>query len=328
MNEAEYLSRLRSSLKGMAPDEQAGILEEIAAHLSESESDPALGQDPTGGAQRLTREMGDPADLGRRMNRVHHPGRWIDYLLLVMPQILLSPLLTLAAYLLFPASQEPGMPIRPEGFAWMYTTGLLFNAAWIVLGAWRYRRYGLPEALVFWLSAGWLAVFSNLFRNRLALSEPAALTPGKILGIAALLIALVGLTVWLVRLLRHLRDPLLLVLALIPFTVASANLITNQALVSNAITNGYDFPAWRLFGRFGPTQVAQVIWPGLFLLFRQRQVRWLGLLADAAPLALMNLVAARHYPLLSLLWTLPVLTVVAGWMLDQSQRLRNNRVLN
>jgi hypothetical protein len=95
-------------------------------------------------------------------------------------------------------------------------------------------------------------------------------------------------------------------------------------VAAGGFPNGYPLPNWRLFSYFGSGQVSTLVWPALFYLWRERPVRWLGLLAGTAPFAAMNLVASTRYPALAGLWSLPVLLVLALWALES--RRKNTRV--
>ncbi len=311
MKADEYLARLQAQLKGLPPEKQKELIEEIGSHLAEGLSDPRLDTDPVERAQRLEIEMGAPEDMGRRMQNIHRRNRWIDYLLVVLPAIILSPLITFVLFRLFPMAGS-GLAINSSTY-WSMRVLFLVHIILVVIGIQRYRRFGSPGLGVYWLVETWWGVFALCMREQ-------RWRFGSFSNVGAIetifwLAVLAGLGIGLIRMLVRGRDPLMWVLGLLPFTMAVGNLVIGQMLLSGGFPNGYNLPNW-VFGYFGPTQIALVVWPALFFLFRQRPLRWLGLLVDAAPLALMNLVAAFQYPKWVVLWSLPVVLVLGGWMFD------------
>jgi hypothetical protein len=315
MNADEYLTCLQAQLKGLSSEKQKELIEEIAAHLAEGQADPQLGADPAERAERLKSEMGAPEDLGRRMKNIHRHTRWMDYFLVVLPALLIPSLVNIAlTYFLSP--DKTGQSVESLLSFWSFRISALTYFALLLVGIRRYRRLGEAGLAVYWLvEIFWGVVSLCLREQRIRLDAGVNLTSSGVIETIFWLAVLVGLGVGFVWIMVRERDLLLLTLGLLPLTVAVGNLVTGQMLLSGSLANGYELPGWRV-GYLGPTQIAFIIWPALFFLFKSRAVRWLGLLTNAVPLALMNLVASIQYPTLILLWSLPMALVAAGWLID------------
>jgi hypothetical protein len=326
MNADEFIVRYQARLKGLSPDKQAELIEEIGAHLEEGQFDVRLGADPTERTQRLMQEMGTPEDMGRRMQNIHHHNRWIDYCLVVVPLLIFSPLISMVLIWL---SSGLGAERVMGSLSYYWSIRILFliHFALIMIGYQRYRRFGDPGLVVYWLAETLWGVVAICMREQrwLLLDGYNRIPSGKIETFFWVAV-LAGLGIGLFRIIARSKDPLIAVLGFLPFSIALGNLVTGQMMTSGSFPNGYHMPYWVL-GYFGPTQISLVVWPALFFLFRQRQVRWLGLLANAAPLALMNLVASVQYPGLVFIWSLPLLLVLAGWVMDVYNRPNRKAVV-
>jgi hypothetical protein len=313
MNGEEYLKRLKAGLKDLSANEQADLLEEIAAHIETGDKDPRLGSDAAARARILAREMGSPEDLGRGLHRVHRPKRWIDYLLVVGPGLAMPLVVSLVMLLLFP---QPGLPdwAAPTNYFGIRLT-LVFH---VILVGVALRRGG-AGLLAYWLPSALLTAFALLYREkRLELwGGSANASAVGVLESLFWLAVFAGLMAWLVRFLyQQRRDPQIGALTLLLILTAASNLATGLVVVSGGFEQGYHLPEWTLFGHFGPYQVSQVLWPALFYLRRERAVRWLGLLIYALPFSLMNLAASTSYPALVGVWVLPVAWVAGFWLVE------------
>jgi hypothetical protein len=95
---------------------------------------------------------------------------------------------------------------------------------------------------------------------------------------------------------------------------------------SGYFSDGYQLPSWNIIiiGGFplGLYQISVILWPLLFYVPLHRQIRWLGLLLNAAPLAVLNFVASTRYPQLAVVWAIPIALVLIGWLIDLSSRIR------
>ncbi|MBN1538375.1 MAG: hypothetical protein JW908_16680 [Anaerolineales bacterium] len=327
MNTHEYLSQMESALKGLSDDEKASLLEEISSHLSEGQTDPQLGEDETPPLDRLAIEMGNPIELGRRLKQIHHPNRWLEYLMIVIPNIFVLPLIYWIITLLFPSNLSLLSPQKQFLYA-SIRVSIVVQIGLVILGVLIYKRQGSITGLIYWLSSIWLSIFSMCYREeRWSISGTYNQSPGGLAESIFLNLFLIGLLIWLSRILWKIRDPLWFTFVALPFLTSLGNLVTAQVLLSGVFPNGYTLPDWRL-GWFGLPQITVVIWPAIFIFPKQRIFRWLALLVNAFPFALMNIIASSHHPYLITLWVFPVLLVVINWISDSlSLKVKSKSVL-
>lgn len=319
MNAEEYMTRFQAQLKGISPNKQMELVEEIAMHLSEGQSDPHLGKDALVREQRLEMEMGAPEDLGRRMQNIHRQNRWMDYLLVILPALVLSPLIYLVLLWLSPAAGTAQLDIP----TFLYSSirfQFLLHLVLIGIAIRRYQRFGSPGLAVFWLAETWWSVMALFLREqRWRIDSVANLTGVGMIETLFWLAVLFGLGFAFVRMVIGARDVLIVALGLLPLTVAIGNLITVQMMTSGSFPYGYDQLNW-IPGFFGPTQMVLLVWPALFFLFRARPVRWLGLLVHAVPIS-------YRYTGLIVLWSLPMVMVLACWMVDWWNKKQSKKAL-
>jgi hypothetical protein len=325
MNAEEYLDHLNAELKGFHPEEKAELIEEVAVHIEDGLADPRLGNDLPERGQKLESEMGSPHDLGRGLKEIYRPNRWVDFLLVFVPyEILKYPILIILTLILGGLARTNSSPFsEPHIMANSRIFFLLYGL--LVLIALRRRSL---DVLFFWLPQTILIVFTLIFREKRWLPEsPFNTNMVSMFESLFWLILLAGMISWLAYLLwvnRH--DVLLIVLALLPFLITFGNMTQSQYISRGYFSGGYQLPDWNLafIGGFplGPYQISMLIWPMLFYVSRHRQMRWLGLLLYATPLALMNIVASMRYPQLAAIWIIPITLVVIGWLIDQSKLTR------
>lgn len=306
MNAEEYLNQLRLQLKEFSPQEQAELIEEIASHIETGENDPRLGSDAADRSERLQAELGSPNDLGRGLRGVHRPSRWVDYLLVAIPSLLVIPLLPMLVIAVANLAKiDLGSGIE-SSFGWVYfRANLAFYGVLMILCLWK-RSMG---TLLYWLPTTILSVVALLLREGRLPWNPTGVEPGAPLETAFWLVALLALSIWLVKLLRqHRNEPMLVVLAVLPLLIAVANLvsgITERRLQGEQL----EYINFTL-GWFGLHQIAAFLWPALFYLPRQRAVRWLGLLTFALPYLIYYTWPFRTHPLVLSLYILPVVLII------------------
>ncbi len=318
MNLEEYVARLKSELKGFPEEEKSALIEEIASHIEAGERNSQLGETPNERQKKLDHEMGSPEDLGRRLKEVHHPNRWIDYSLVLIPAQILPIIIAFVLTLLF-GLQE--LPIKSTS---LYAYKLLSLRAIIIIGILMVtiglRRFSIP-LLLFWLPQTIIMIFTLVYREKrwMLQSEPFNTTLIGVIESLFWLALMIAMIVWLARLLwRNRHDPLYVVLASLPFLITVGNM-TVAPLFTGEAPGGYSLPSWHVNIAgfpFGLYQASEIIWPALFFVAQQRPLRWLGLIVYAVPLATMNLVASSNYPMLLVMWSLPILLVLVGWGLD------------
>jgi len=320
MKYKSYLDRLEKELKGFAPSEKEVLIEEIANHIEMGLDDEQINQDSITGIQKLEAEMGSPSDLGCGLKEVYRPNRWVDFLLVFIPSNILRYFLYLILVLVLgenltilnnPLSSTPYMMISIR-------VSLLLS---ILLSLVSLHRRSI-QVLFFWLPQAILTTFTLVFRvNRWLTQFHPSDNLTNIVESIFWIALLAVMVVWFLHLLwinRH--NILLTVFAIIPFLTTIGNLFVTQYIFTGYFPGGYQLPNWHIssFSGFplGLYQVSLILWVVLFYISQQRLVRWLGLLLYATPLSLMNFIASTQYPFLAVIWTLPVVIVIVGWIID------------
>lgn len=310
MNPRDYLNRLQNELHGMPADEKEDLLDEISFHLAEMQSDPVTDQT---GRRDLEKEMGDPSDLGRRLKNVHRPGHWLEYLLIVIPVILIQLIGAMMMVLMGPYNSGPSS--SDQSMQLSIRISILIQVCLVLAGYRLYRRQGLPAVFLYWLSCVWLTVFSLCLREKrwdswVVADQP--LASGETVFWTLLLAAgLVGLSVLLWRI----KDPLWFTFVSLPFLTALGNLSLSEVIISGVFPGGYS--TWQIqVGWFSFSRIVSLIWPLFFLFPRSRIWRWAGLLVYVLPFSLTNIPACGQYPFLIVVCLLPALLVLVFGSLE------------
>ena len=315
MNVEDYLDRLQKELKGLPEEEQREMIEEVSSHIDEGLSDPDLGEAKER-AQQLALRMGSPQEMGRRLNNVHRPRRWLEYLMIVIPQIFILPFVT---WLLI-AIPNAGPTMNPKADDFFMYFGIrgaiLVRVVMVVMGIILYKRRGRLTALLFWLCSLCLDIFSLCIREKRWLSDVFNRNFGSVIETIFWSAAIIGLLIYILYLLFKEKEPLFFTLAAIPFLITAGNLISTVLLYTGGLAQGYALPDWRLLGHLRLYTLSMLIWPALFLFPKQRIFHWFALLVYTVPMAAPNLVASSPYLLLILLWTTPILLVSLSWIFD------------
>ncbi|MHC1730409.1 MAG: hypothetical protein AB9888_00025 [Bacteroidales bacterium] len=321
VNAQDYLTRLKSELKGLPPEEEALLIEEISSHFSEGQEDPRLGSNEGQRAQHLAREMGSPEDLARQLKNVHRPYKWLEYAIIVLPELILFPIASGIVSLAIPSTLS-----APTAADLAQVIGIRFfiilRICLMLTGLKLYRNQGLKTGLFYWAASLWLSVLALCLReNRWIYFSEINRTPGGQAESIFWSLVWLGLLFILSSLLWKTKDPLWFTLVSIPVLTAFGNLATGLVQRSGGFPDGYILPHI-LFGWVGVFQLTLVIWPMVFIFPKQRMYHWSALLINAAPFALVNLIASARYPHLILLWSTPILLVSAAWVFDtfSSQR--------
>jgi uncharacterized membrane protein len=87
----EYMRSLQKQLRRFPPAERAALIEEITSHIESAETDPALADSPEQRRRKLMAELGSPKELGKGFRAIYRPDRWIDFLLIAVPLLILIP---------------------------------------------------------------------------------------------------------------------------------------------------------------------------------------------------------------------------------------------
>lgn len=309
MKDEDYLEQLRSKLSGFSDVEKSEILEEIANHIHEAQIDPKFGE---GNQEKLSAEMGSPDDLGKRLSSIHHPKRWLEYILIVIPALFLSQILSALIALTFPYNSAPTAD-TPGVYLGIRLT-IIAQLVFAILGFKLYKQQRLITGHLFWLGSVWLTIFSMCFREKRWF--PSSHFNQSITGIAGSIfwsLVLFGILAWLTKVLWTLKDPQYFVLVAIPFFSTLGNLSISQKILEGGFANGYHLPTWQI-AWFGLDQMAYALWSAMYIFSKNRSVRWLGLMVYATPFALMNLTASVNYPYLMAIWSIPIFLVVFSWL--------------
>src|SRR5512133_2349044 len=231
MNSDQYLKSLQAQLKGFSAEDRAQVIEEIAAHIEAGENDPELGQDAAGRARRLEKELGSPDELGQRLQQVHRPGRWLDFLMVTLPSILVFPLLPLLALLIIGQTGQTLIQSGQTGsLIWVsMRLGIIIETGLVLINRWR----GSAGVMLHWLASALLSIIGVLLSNIRWpwMSADQAITgsmgvPETVFWLTALALLLI----WLVRMMLAQRsEPLLITLAVLPFLFGSANYVAGLA---------------------------------------------------------------------------------------------------
>jgi len=329
MDTDEYINHLQVELKGFSAKEKAELIEEITGHIEEGQNDPHLGSNAQERNKKLDVEMGSPSELGRKLKEIHRPNRWVDFFLVFIPsEVLKYPILIILS-MAFGGMSRINSSWASEPYI-MASIRVSFLLA-ILLVVIAKQRQSLT-LLLFWLPQSIISVFTLLFREKRWLPQSPFNTQliGTIesifwLTLMALLVSWLAYLIWT----NH-RNPLLVVLALIPILITFGNTTLGSYISTGQFPGGYQLPNLNIlvvYGfPFGLYQISVVIWPLLFYVFRNQQVRWLGLLLYAVPLSMMNLVASINYPILTAIWVIPSLIVIIVWLVDIKRHINQPNV--
>ena len=268
--------------------------------------------------------MGSPDDLGKRLSSIYHPKRWLEYILIVIPALFLSQILSALIALTFPYNSAPTADTLGVYLGIRLT--IIAQLVFAILGFKLYKQQRLITGHLFWLGSMWLTIFSMCFREKRWF--PSSQFNQSIIGIAGSIfwsLVLVGILAWLTKVLWTLKDPQYFVLVAIPFFTTLGNLSIFQKILEGGFANGYHLPTWQV-ARFGLHQLACALWAAMFIFSKNRSVHWLGLLVYAAPLPLMNLVSSSQYPYLMAIWSIPILIVAFSWLYETIAKPSETRI--
>jgi hypothetical protein len=319
MNPEEYIQRFSEELRGLPPDEKSDLVEEIVSHFSEGETDPKLGVARPERQERLSGEMGNPNELGRQLKRVHRSRAWMEYLLIVLPEFLISFVIGLVMLLLYPgnSSYTPAMNYFSARLViWIY----VFLAA---IGYWIYKRHGQPTAFLYLLSTVCLRIIRLYIMNQIS-NEAVEFRniPYSTLDAIFWSLVLIGAVIVIVKTLRQVRDPLWTTLMAIAVTTLIEGVVTSQVVISGNYTGIYPYPD-SMFGWLILPRIGLILWPAIFLYAKKRTYRWVALLISEITGVIVNMMVAWQYPLLVIVRMLPVVVILAFWIYELVEKKRN-----
>ena len=312
MNSDEYLEQLRQQLKGFSAQEKAVLLEEIRSHLDSGEGDPALGDDLLQRHRKLEAEMGSPQQMAQGFKNVHRPNRWLDFLLVIVPKLVILPLITplLVSLMGLPLVWQADNPVL-----WLdIRIALSFEIVLIVLA----RLRNATLVMLYWLPAA-IGTLASLMMREGRWNLGQEIIPGSMLESIFWYAVLACLVFWLVKMIQRVHyDPLLLVFALLPILVLAANLGAQAISPTSVVTQaGGPVAAWLI----ELANWLQVLWLAGFFLISNRKIRWLALAANALALFI-NGYASGMTVVIAVFWSILPTAVLLGWWVERLNRRR------
>jgi hypothetical protein len=320
MNTNLYLKRLQSQLKGVSVDAQTDLVEEIAAHIEEGENDQNLAFTGAKRSEILENELGSPEDLGRKLRQVHRSSRLLDVLLVIVPTILIFPIVPLLANWItgqIPPSLADSNQIG--SIQWVsIRIMLVLQAALVMQSYWR----GSSGVLIYWQTTFTTTILAVVLSGRYWPWLPAGLGVENSTSLFETFLwlgILVLLFIWFVRMLMEARnESLLLTLAGMILFIPIANYGANvAALYLHVNQQNAQFP---VVGYFGLYQIVHFVWPILFFLPNQRDVRWAALATLPMTSLVYSVWSYQGYPYISIVYIGPVVLVVINWIKDIRSR--------
>jgi hypothetical protein len=311
----EYMRSLQKQLRRFPPAERAALIEEITSHIESAETDPALADSPEQRRRKLMAELGSPKELEKGFRAIYRPDRWIDFLLIAVPLLIIIPYfntLLLNYYYVYVARVDilVGLLLVAIG---LWRQSSLLTLFWITARA-------TQIAAVLWVANGYYGQAQTILYS--------------LIGFGLLL--LWGRIVW-----QNRHDVLTVTFGLLPLVLCPVGLAIAairpgplswhygplNGLLWNIYTAGSD--PWGGYIPFlGP-----ILAMALFFLATNRNLRWLGLGVWGLVVGLgreyLNLVRDFHDaqgsmdPSVYVLWVIfPLVIVLCGWWLDHSRTLQ------
>ena len=294
--------------------------------MAEGQTDPLLGEGDEERRQRLLFEMGDPHELGRQLKRIHRSFAWLEYLLIVVPNLILSPVITLFLIWIYPKTNINSL--ATEGIGYRLSIWIYLGLTWV--GYRLFKKHGSNVVFLYYLTLVCIKIIGLFLRGKFSGSSAGIDTTstGVLEGFFWTAV-FIGLLFWLIGLLWKIKDPLWITFVTVLFISAAGNLFTGITMLSGGFPNGYQMPDWRITW-FGISQISEVLWPAVFLFTNKRAFRWVALLISTMPIAAMNIYASASYPGLVLIHGLPAALVLVLWILEtiQNRQVHINKTLS
>jgi MFS family permease len=316
----EYLRQFEQELQHLPEAERDDWLDEIRSHLEEGQNDPELGSSPAEQQQRLQDEMGQPAELARQLKRVHRSLAWAEYLLIVLPDLLLGTAIGILLLVFYPGEHMASAASDALGYRLSIAAFILL--AW--LAARLYRRQGSPIALVFFQTGICLKIIGLYLRGNYFKINPLANVSSTLDAVLWGLIFMLTL-VWIIRSLRRLNDVMWYVFAASFFFTAAVNYLHVNALVAGLLPAEDTYRPIQI-GWFGISQIGMVVWPAILVFAKQRDWRWFAIFISLIPTAVWHIPASMGYPALVAANLAPNVVVAIFWALDIKERQRLKRI--
>ncbi len=302
MNEKDYLDRLRKQLKGISKEEQDDLLAEIASHIESGQEDAAMD------ANHLIQEMDSPEQMGRGLRRIHRPDRWVNLALILVPYYIASPLVQLILLMIYGSDIERKNVQDPLLYLGTRIAILLFIGLALV-GSQRHS----PILMLFWAIDAVGSLISLMMREARFIPGYEKIPNSEVQSIVLYLV-LLGLLYWVFRILKQYRfNPLLVVFAMLPLVSLGFRLGTQGLFYQDGLLNYNSVFQYSY----------QIVWVAsiaMFILFRQPDVRWFGLLLHSLNYIYIEMLIYKvTLPLILVYAGLPLM-VILPWALDLRRR--------
>ena len=308
MTPEEYLRIFSQRLKGFSPEEQASLLEEIGSHIESYEEDLGKEKDPEQRRKKMMSELGSPKDLGNKFKMIYRPDRLLEFLFVALPY-LLYPLVNIILHNLF-------------GFEYVARAEVALYSTLILIGLW--RQFTL--ATLFWATMLITQIISMILAGYSFYGDT---QPILWLVYAIGLVILAAKIVW-----QNRNDPLIVLFACLPLIICAYGSIFVLTYPQNISSHQFGFLDKLLLdlymmsgsGNGGYFQYfGYVIALALFILFTNRDIRWLALalfgLIDTLSRSFLNLYDGLMSPwVYSLYILIPLATVFLGWWVERNER--------
>jgi hypothetical protein len=304
----EYLAQLFLQLKNFPAAEQAALIEEIASHLESAGAEPDESEKLQDWRENMQKEMGSVQEMGRGFRRVYQPGRFLDFVLVLIPVYLVFPLLLpLLISLIGKSPTQLSASILSLDLRLTILIGILFA----VIGQMRHSRL----LLAFWISDAMARLVTLMTREQRWLLGGSNGAVESIIWwvILTVLLAWLVVFVW-----RNRQDSLIVFFALLPFIDTALN-VASQPLAS-LYNIQVLFPQWNWMG-FTLQHIAQILCLAGFFLFLQRDLRWFCLLVgEVFTISSSILFASGLNPALVGIWSASSMLVIVLWLVDWRKR--------
>lgn len=306
MNADEYLGQVRRGLKGLMPEEQEKIIAELASHIESGQEDSSRKEEQT------MAEMGTPKDMGKGFHSVYRPNRWVDFLLIIVPIYLITPLLAAAYWRI----AGPAIDWNQEIYMGMSIRFALLIALVMTIVAAQRRSLLL---FAFWSPDALARLITLITREQRWQHAFDPVRGGMVVLESLLYLAvLLGIFFWLMRTVWMNRTNYLIVIFALQPLIGT---LVGWATTSYGLANGIipQFPNWRM-GVYNVQIVIEVLCLAGFVLLRPRDLRWLFFFIGMVYYGVIMVVA--YWPNLVPvgLWLLYVTLVAILWGLDLTTR--------
>jgi hypothetical protein len=316
MKPNDYLERVRIKLKGFSQQERANFIDEIASHIESGQDDASFGE------ERVMAELGTPEEMERGLRNVHRPNQLVNLLLLLFPELILFRLIQVLLNVFYGPLKEWTV-LDPH----LYLGGRIALALAVLLAVIGLQRRSVI-LVIFWLTDG-IGILVSLMTREGRFIPGQERVFGSTIESLLLYAILIGLVFWLVKILKQNKfDLLLVVYALLPLTLMVANYSTAQILRQSGLLVAQTVVSFSIgLPAYARSQLFWALGVSLFFLFRQRSIRWFGMLLVGVDYVYVSIFSYSSSTLLLSIWSAILVMVLLGWILDWLNRRGNARLV-